>query len=412
MAQLNITLNQDEILQLLSNNREEVFKKLLTESLNAILKAESTAQLGAEPYERSQERTDSRNGSRDRKLNTRVGTITLSVPRHRDQPFKTLVFDNYSRSEAALVASMAEMVVNGVSTRKISTVMETLCGTSYSKSTVSEVCKELDVIVHDFKNRPLDGIYPFMYVDATYFKVRENHRITSKALMVAMAITDEGKREIVGFEVFDNESKQTWKTFMESLKSRGLCGLKLVTSDAHDGIIYALSKVFPEVPWQRCQTHFSRNVIEHAPKKYQKAIHAGLLDMYHSKTIEEARKKRDELIDEYRAVAERAMECLDNGFESAMTVMALPDTLRRFYRTTNYLERLNKELKRRSNVIGVFPNIPSITRIMGSVLLEQNDMYAIQKKISTSKKDYEEMLKVSSDKLREIANEQHRLLAA
>ena len=171
MAQLNITLNQDEILQLLSNNREEVFKKLLTESLNAILKAESAAQLGAEPYERSQERTDSRNGSRDRKLNTRIGTITLSVPRHRDQPFKTMIFDNYSRSEASLVASMAEMVINGVSTRKISIVMETLCGTSYSKSTVSEVCKELDVIVHDFKNRPLDGIYPFMYVDATYFKV-------------------------------------------------------------------------------------------------------------------------------------------------------------------------------------------------------------------------------------------------
>lgn len=412
MAQLNITLNQDEILQLLNNNRDEVLKKLLTESLNAILKAESTAQLGAERYERSDQRTDSRNGSRDRKLNTRIGTITLSVPRHRDQPFKTMVFDNYSRSEAALVASMAEMVVNGVSTRKISTVMETLCGTSYSKSTVSEVCKELDVIVHDFKNRPLDGIYPFMYVDATYFKVRENHRITSKAFMVAMAITDEGKREIVGFEVFDNESKQTWKTFMESLKSRGLSGLKLVTSDAHDGIIYALSKVFPEVPWQRCQTHFSRNIIEHAPKKYQKAIHAGLLDMYHSKTIEEARKKRDDLINEYKDVADKAMECLDNGFESVMTVMALPETLRRFYRTTNYLERLNKELKRRSNVIGVFPNISSIVRIMGSVLLEQNDMYAIQKKITTSKKDYEEMLKVSSAKLREIAKEQQRLLAA
>lgn len=217
MAQLNITLNQDEILQLLSNNREEVLKKLLTESFNAILKAESTAQLGAERYERSDERTDSRNGSRERKLNTRIGTISLSVPRHRDQPFKTLLFDNYSRSEAALVSSMAEMVVNGVSTRKISTVMETLCGTTYSKSTVSEVCKELDVIVNNFKNRPLEGSYPFMYVDATYFKVRENHRITAKAFMVAMAITDEGKREIVGFGVYDNESKTTWKAFLNPL---------------------------------------------------------------------------------------------------------------------------------------------------------------------------------------------------
>ena len=221
MAQLNITLNQDEILQLLSDNREDVFKKLLTESLNAILKAESTEQLGAERYERSEERTDSRNGSRERKLNTRLGTITLSVPRHRDKPFKTMIFDNYSRSEAALVASMAEMVVNGVSTRKISKVMETLCGTSYSKSTVSEVCKELDILVDGFKNCPLEGIYPFLYVDATYFKVRENHRIISKALMIAMAITDEGKREIIGFDVYDKESKETWKAFISSLKSSG-----------------------------------------------------------------------------------------------------------------------------------------------------------------------------------------------
>ena len=200
--------------------------------------------------------------------------------------------------------------------------------------------------------------------------------------------------------------------FFESLKSRGLSDLKLITSDAHDGIIYAISKVFPEVPWQRCQTHFSRNVIEHAPKKYQKAIHAGLLDMYHSKTIEEARKKRDMLIDEYKDVADKAMTCLDNGFESIMTVMVLPESLRRFYRTTNHLERLNRELKRRSNVIGVFPNIASIIRIMGSVLLEQNDTYAIQKKITTSKKDYEEMLNISAAKLREIAKEQQRLLAA
>lgn len=238
------------------------------------------------------------------------------------------------------------------------------------------------------------------------------HRIISKALMIAMAITDEGKREIIGFDVYDKESKETWKAFISSLKSRGLTGVKLVTSDAHNGIIYALSKTFPDVPWQRCQTHFSRNVIEYAPKKYQKGIHAGLLDMYHSKTISEARKKRDALIDEYKDVADKAMECLDNGFESVMTVMVLPEAFRRFYRTTNHLERLNRELKRRSNVIGVFPNIPSLIRIMGSVLLEQNDMYAIQKKITISKKDYDEMIKVSSEKLREIAKEQQRMLAA
>ena len=411
MARLNITLNQDEILQLLSSDHDEAFRKLLTDSLNAVLVAESTEQLGAERYERSDERMDSRNGSRERKLNTRIGTITLSVPRHRNQPFKTLIFENYSRSEAALVASMAEMVVNGVSTRKISRVMETLCGTSFSKSTVSEVCKDLDAIVDGFKNRQLDNIYPFMYVDATYLKVRENHRITSKALMIAMAITNEGKREIIGFEVYDNESKETWRKFMEGLKNRGLTGLKLVSSDAHDGIVYAISKVFPEVPWQRCQTHFSRNIIDHAPNKYQKAIHAELTDMYNSKNIEEARKKRDAIIEEYSDVADKAMECLDNGFESVMTVMALPERMRRFYRTTNYLERLNKEIKRRSNVIGVFPNVQSIIRIMGSVLLEQNDMYMAQNKIPLTRKDFDE-LNNSSAKLIEVAKEQQRLLAA
>lgn len=173
MAQLNITLNQDEILQLLSDNHDEALRKLLTDSINAILNAESAAQLGAEPYERTAERTDSRNGYRERTLKTRIGSITLAVPRHRNIPFRTLVFENYSRSEAALVASMAEMVVNGVSTRKVSKVMETLCGTSFSKSTVSEVCKELDAIVNEFKNRQLNGIYPFLLVDATYLKARE-----------------------------------------------------------------------------------------------------------------------------------------------------------------------------------------------------------------------------------------------
>ncbi len=182
MAQLNITLNQEEILQLLSNDRNEVFRKLLESSLNSVLKAESQEQLKAHPYERTLDRTDSRNGSRERKLQTRIGTITLNVPRHRNQPFKTMLFDNYSRSEAALISTMSEMVVHGVSTRKVSQIVETLCGTSVSKSAVSEVCKDLSREVEDFRNRPLTGPYPFLTIDATYFKVRENHRVISKAL--------------------------------------------------------------------------------------------------------------------------------------------------------------------------------------------------------------------------------------
>ena len=413
MAQLNITLCQDEILQLLSDNREDAFKLLLQESLNNILQAESTAQIGAEKYERSSERKDSRNGSRQRPLTTRIGTIELTVPKHRGIPFHTLVFDNYSRSEAALVTSMAEMVVNGVSTRKVANVMETLCGTSYTKTTVSEVCKTLDESVNKFKCRPLDHDYPFVYVDATYFKVRNEHRIGSKALMIALAITDDGKREIIGFEAYDNESKETWKLFLMSLKERGLTGLKMITSDAHEGIKYAIGKVFPEVPWQRCQTHFSRNIIESAPSKYQKAIHAEILEMYHSKTIEDARRKRDTIIDEYKDVAEKSMECLDAGFEDTMTVMALPEDLRRYLRTTNHLERLNKELKRRSKVIGIFPNVASLIRLMGSVLIELNDVYSLDHGLSVSKKDFKKLHDSEcTTKLREIAKEQQKLMAA
>ena len=221
MAQLNITLNQEEILQLLSSNRDDAFKKLLQDSLNSILKAESTEQLKAEKYERSEERTDSRNGTRERQLTTRLGKIELVVPRHRDVPFKSLIFDNYQRSEAALVASMAEMVIAGVSTRKVAKVVETLCGTSYSKSMVSEVCKDLDAVVNEFRNRPLTKAYPFILIDATYFKVRNEHRIVSKALMVAYATNSEGKREVIGFDLFDNESNNTWFMFIESLRKRG-----------------------------------------------------------------------------------------------------------------------------------------------------------------------------------------------
>ena len=398
MAQLNITLNQEEILQLLSKDHDQAFRELLRKSLNSILMAESTAQLKAEPYERSEERTDSRNGTRERELKTRIGKITLTVPRHRNVPFKTLVFENYSRSEAALIASMAEMVVSGVATRKVSNIMETLCGTTFSKSSVSEVCKDLIEKVNEFKDRPLTGDYPFLIVDATYFKVREKHRIVSKA--------------ILGLEVYDNESKETWNSFLQKLKKRGLQGLLMITSDAHEGIQDAVSKVFPEVPWQRCQFHFARNISGKSPKKYQAGIRAELQEMWNCETIEDARKKRDEIIADYRDVAESAMSCLDEGFESAMTVMALPKNLRRYFRTSNHIERLNKELKRRSSVIGIFPNENSLMRLMGSVLLERNDVVSSKKAIF-SPATYAKMIKSKTvAELKELAEEQQKLRAA
>ena len=410
MAQLNITLNQEEILQLLCNDRDEAFRQLLQNSLNSILKAESAEQLKAEPYERSEERTDSRNGSRDRDLTTRIGKITLRVPRHRNQPFKTMVFENYSRSEAALIACMAEMVINGVSTRKVSQVVETICGETCSKSTVSDLCKDLDGKVNEFRNRPLEGNYPFLEVDATYFKVRENHRIISKAFMIAYGVNERGLREILGFAVSHAENKETWKDFLASLKARGLKGLLMVTSDAHEGIRDAVTRVFPDVPWQRCQFHFSRNISDKAPKKYQAGIRAELNGMFNSKDILEARQKRDAIIGGYQDVAASAMACLEEGFEDSMTVMTLPEQLRKYFRTSNHIERLNKELKRRSNAIGVFPNGGSVIRLMGMLLLEYHEKLQVKRR-EFYKPVYDEIVS-QSEKLKQIAREQEQFLVA
>ena len=411
MAQINITLNQDEILQLMSNDREGAFKKLLQESLNSFMKAESTEQLKAKPYERTDERADSRNGFRERKLNTRIGTITLKVPRHRNGSFETLIFDEYTRSEAALIASMMEMVVNGVSTAKVGKVVETLCGTSFSKSTVSNICKELDKNVNEFLTSPITGEYPFVTVDATYFKVREDRKIISKALMVAYAVNRVGIREVIGFGVYSRESKETWKDFFLTLKNRGLSGVRMITADAHEGIQYAITQVFPDVPWQRCQVHFTRNILDKTPKKYREGLRTELREMFTSDTIEQARNRRDEILQDYRGIAEKAMECLETGFESAMTVMIFSENTRKILRTSNHIERLNRELKRRSNVIGIFPNSESLLRLMGSVILERNDVLKGTTRRLFYQPTYEEIIG-NADKLQMIAMEQRQLLAA
>ena len=410
MAQINITLNQEEVLQLLQTDRDEAFRTLLQNSLNSILKAESSEQLKAEPYERSEERTDSRNGSRERDLTTRIGKITLTVPRHRNEPFKTMVFDNYSRSEAALITSMAEMVVNGVSTRKVSDVIECICGVAPSKSTVSEACKELDKAVKEFQNRKLVGQYPFVVVDATYFKVREDHRVISKALMIAFATNQQGYREIIGFGAYAQESRLTWMDFLQKLKDRGLNDPVMITSDAHDGIRYAISKVYPQTMWQRCQFHFSRNISEQVPKKYQEGVRSELQAMFNCASIQEARKKRDSILKDYGDIAEKAMKCLDEGFESAMSVMILPESMRKYFRTSNHIERLNKELKRRSDVIGIFPNVASLERLMGAVLMERHELLASKRKVFYQPA-YKELLEMRP-KLIEYAREQHQLLVA
>lgn len=410
MAQLNITLNQEEILQLLRICRTDAFIQLLQESLNGILQVESAEQLRAERYERTEERTDSRNGTRNRPLVTRIGRVELKVPRHRNVPFHTLVFENYKRSEAALVTTMAEMVVAGVSTAKVGRVMEEICGTSFSKQAVSEACKVLDKAVEEFRTRTLDGEYYFVMADATYIKVRENHRVVAKALQVAMGITAEGMKEIIGVSLADAETHESWKAFLQSLKQRGLKEMHMFTSDAHDGLVAALHEVYPDVPWQRCQAHFARNIVDGVPKYLRAGLRSELAEMFNCETLQQARERRDEIIADYREKAPKSMERLDAGFEEAMTVMFLPKDMRRCTRTSNYLERLNREIKRRSKVIGIFPNADSVIRLMGSLLMEENDRWATMRKLYY--RGVIQQLKEQTQVLIDLAHQQCRLAKA
>ena len=412
MTQVNITLSHEEVLQVLSGNRDDAFKLLVTRILNAVMLAESEEQLGASMHERTEDRQDYRNGIRERTLNTRIGSLTLEVPRHRSQPFHTMVFENYQRSEASLIATMVQMVIAGVSTRKVSKVVETLCGTSFSKSTVSELCKKLDSEISAFKTRPLNmNDAPFLMVDATYFKAREDHKIVSKAFLVALAITSDGAREIVGFDVFDAEDNYSWQTFFKELKSRGLDGVYMVISDAHKSILRAITKTYPDAAWQRCQVHFIRNILEETPTRFKEGLKTELRRMFNASTIDEARNIRDEIISDYSPVAVKAVEILDNGFEDSMTVMQLPEWLRTKLRSSNWIERLNREFKRRSDVIQIFPNAASVLRLMGAIAIEYNDQMSMKQRVF-AENTFNRIKTEVIPKLKDIASTQQALLDA
>ena len=240
MAQLHITLDEATLKDLMLGNRDQAVSKLLEEVFNAILKMEATEQLGAQAYERTEERQTYRNGYRTRMLTTRVGTLTLHIPKFRDGTFSTELFRSYERSEQALLLSLMEMVIQGVSTRKVAQITETLCGTSFSKSTVSLLCQQLDPAVRAFQSRPLRGSYPFIIVDAIYTKARENGAVRSKGMLIAIGITAEGHREVLGFQAGDGESYASWRAFFRQLKEQGLEGVDLVVSDDHGGLVKAV----------------------------------------------------------------------------------------------------------------------------------------------------------------------------
>lgn len=333
--------------------------------------------LNAAKHERTEERTGSRNGHYERGLTTRLGQLTLKVPRDRDGTFSTALFERYSRSERALVCALVEMVVCGVSTRRVKKITTELCGEDISKSTISGHCEELDEMVQAWRQRPLEAReYPFVLVDALQLKVRQDGRVESMALLIATGIDEQGDRRILGMELGHAENEHHWRDFFRQLKKRGLSGVELVTSDAHQGLVKAVRRVFGGVVWQRCQTHFRRNVTEKAPKRYRDELHKGLDAILKAKSKKEASQKVDALLEELEGRCEKALTCLEDGWEDACAVLDWPSKYRRRLRTTNMVERLNEELRRRDKVIRIYPNAQSAIRLMGAQLVEHDEKWS------------------------------------
>lgn len=384
MAQLNFTLDDGILKDLMLGDGEkgysDALRQLLERVFNAVLNAEAESQIGAGLYERSEERQTYRNGYRTRGLTTRVGSLVLHIPKLRDGTFSTQLFRRYERSEQALLLSMMEMVIQGVSTRKVSAITQELCGVSFSKSTVSALCSELDPLIEAFQHRPLEQYYPFLMVDAIYMRARERGAIRSKAILIAVGVNEEGHREIIGFMVGDGESYDAWSDFFGSLKVRGLSGVDLVTSDDHKGLVKAALEQFIGSTWQRCQTHFSRNMLDRVPKKKRSEVKVLLTDMYNSPDLETAKSRKEALMRDLERIAPKAAETLDLGFDDVTAVFSIPERYRKRQRTTNSVERLNEELRRRERVIRIFPNEDSMTRLMGALLLEQHEQWTVGKK--------------------------------
>mgnify|MGYP001772979482 CR=1 FL=1 len=379
MAQPQFTINLDLLQSLFQS--DQGLPLLLQHVLNQILQMQASEQLQAEPYERSEDRTDHRNGSYTRSLTTRVGTLKLHVPRLRNGQFSTELFSRYQRSEQALILSLMEMVVQGVSTRKVTEITEELCGTSFSKSTVSDLCKRLDPAVQSFNERDLsERTYPFVLVDALVLKVRENRRIRQMSMMVAVGVNDQGFREILGLRVGDKESYANWHDFFGWLKQRQLRGVDLVVSDSHVGLVQAVQTQFIGCTWQRCQTHFTRNILDQAPKTLMSEIQQQVRAILTAPDEETARTLLNRVLEEYGEKAPKAVKVLEEGFEDATAVLALPEPLRRKLRTTNSVERLNEEIRRRERVIRIFPNRESALRLLGALLMEIDEGWSSHRK--------------------------------
>jgi len=335
--------------------------------------------MDAGPGERSETRENWRNGYRDRVWHTRAGTVPLKIPKLRSGSYFPGFLEPRRSSEKAMTAVIQEAYVQGISTRSVDELVKALGMTGISKSQVSRLCEEIDERVDEFLNRPIEGDWPYLWIDATYVKVRQSGRIVSVATIIAVAVNTEGRREVLGMATGPSEAEPFWTEFLRSLMRRGLRGVRLVISDAHEGLKAAVSKVL-NATWQRCRVHFLRNALAYANKGQRQMVFALINTIFAQESAEAAHKQWRIVTDQLREKFPKLATMMDAAENEVLSFMDFPKEHRVKIHSTNVLERLNGEIKRRSDVVGIFPNERAIRRLVGALLLEQNDEYAIQKR--------------------------------
>ena len=353
----------------------DALKVLVKEALEQILEAEMSGALGAAPGERTEARLGYRSGYYERGLVTRIGKLELRVPRDRDGRFSTELFERYQRSEKALVAALAQMYVQGVSTRKVKQITEKLCGHRFSASAISDINKGLDEALTRFAKRQLEEPYPYLVLDARYERVRLDGVIRSQAVLIAIGITWEGRREVLAVELAQRESASSWRDFLVALRERGLCGVEFVVSDNHLGLRTAVREVVPEAAWQRCYVHFLRNALDHLPRKADDDCLQELRWLYDRRNLKEAEADLAAWLKRWEGRYPKLTTWVEENIAETLAFYRLPRQHHKHLKSTNLLERLNEEIKRRTRVVRIFPNEASCLRLVRALCVETHESW-------------------------------------